>query len=333
MNGSRTPVWRAVPPVIGVFAVGTVGYRVLEGASWWDAFFMTVITVTTVGYEEEVPLSRGGEVFTSILILAGLGVLLFLLTEVSRSVLEGELRQFLGRVRRSRMIERLSGHEIVCGYGRMGRAVVEELTRAGHALVVVERSAERVRALQEAGVPAIAGDAVSEAVLTEANIAHARGLVSCLNDDAHNVYTVLTARSLNPKLFVVARATEESAEQRLLRAGADRVVNPYALGGTRLAHLLVKPAIVNFFDPSVESGELQLDQTSLRRDSPVIDRSLAEADVRGRWGLSVVAVQRDAGVVPNPEADFSLRAGDVVVVFGRREQISRFESDCGQTVA
>ena len=180
---------------------------------------MTVITVTTVGYEEEVPLSREGEVFTSVLLLAGLGVLLFLLTEVSRSVLEGELRQYLGRVRRSRMIERLVGHEIVCVYGRMGQAAVEELRRAGHLVVVVERSPERVRRLQERGIAAISGDGTSEAVLREANITHARGLVSCLNDDAHNVYTVLTAPSLNPRPFIVARATEEGAERRILRGG------------------------------------------------------------------------------------------------------------------
>ena len=131
MKTPRTPIVRAVLLVAGIFATGTVGYRLLENASWWDAFFMTVITITTVGYEEEVPLSRGGEVFTSFLILGGLGVLLFLLSEISRSILEGELRQLLGRVRRSRMIERLTGHKIVCGYGRMGRAVVEELRRAG----------------------------------------------------------------------------------------------------------------------------------------------------------------------------------------------------------
>ena len=249
VKAPRAPVIRAVLLVIGIFASGTIGYSVLEDASWWDAFFMTVITVTTVGYEQEVPLSRGGEVFTSILLLAGLGVMLVVLTEVSRSVLEGELRQFLGRVRRSRMIERLTGHEIVCGYGRMGRAVVDELNRAGHAVVVVERSSERVRALQDEGLPAIAGDAVSEAVLLEANIAQARGLVSCLNDDAHNVYTVLTARSLNPDLFIVARAAEETAEQRLLRAGANRVVNPYALGGAQLAHLALAK------DRGVASGE------------------------------------------------------------------------------
>ena len=146
LQAPRTPIVRAVLLVAGVFIAGTLGYRVLENASWWDAFFMTVITITTVGYEEEVSLSREGEIFTSFLILAGLGMLLFLLTELSRSVVEGELRQFLGRVRRSRMIERLTDHEIVCGYGRMGRAVVEELRRAGlTVVVVVERSLDRVR--------------------------------------------------------------------------------------------------------------------------------------------------------------------------------------------
>ena len=147
----RTPIVRAVLLVAGVFIAGTIGYRVLENAPWWDAFFMTVITITTVGYEEEVSLSREGEIFTSFLILAGLGMLLFLLTELSRSVVEGELRQFLGRLRRSRMIERLTDHEIVCGYGRMGRAVVEELRRAGLTVVVVERSLDRVRQLAGGG--------------------------------------------------------------------------------------------------------------------------------------------------------------------------------------
>ena len=157
--------------------------------------------------------------------------------------------------------------------------------------------------------------------------------MSCLNDDAHNVYTVLTARSLNPKLFIVARATEEGAERRILHAGADRVVNPYDLGGTRLAHLVVKPNIVSFFDASLEGTDLQLDQTSLRVGSPIIDSTLAEASVRQRWGLGVVAIQRGTQVFANPGADFRLQTGDVLVVFGRRGQISTFESQCGQVVA
>jgi len=333
MRPSEAPIVRAVVLLVAIFGSGTVGYRLLEEASWWDSFFMTVITVTTVGYEEEVPLSRGGEVFTSILLLSSLGLLLFLVTELSRSVVEGELRQFLGRVRRSRMIERMSKHEIVCGYGRMGRAVVEELQRAGREVVIVERSGERVRRLQEEGYAVVSGDATSEATLRSANITKARGLVSCLNDDAHNVYVVLTARSLNPDIFIVGRATEEDAEQRILNAGADRVVNPYRLGGTRLAHLVVKPAIVSFFDASLEGTDLQLDQTSVGSSSPLVTQTLGQSDVRKKWGLDVVAVQREATVHPSPQPDFRVEAGDVLVVFGRRDQISRFEQECGESVA
>ena len=186
----KTMIVRSVLLVATIFVVGTIGYHFIEGAAWWDSFFMTVITVTTVGFEEEVPLSRGGEVFTSILLLAGLGVMLFVLTEISRSVLEGELNQFLGRRRRSRMIEKMTGHQIVCGWGRMGRAVVEELRRARLQVVVVERSADQIRTLEEMGIAAVSGDATSESVLRAANIEHALGLVSTLNDDAHNVYTV-----------------------------------------------------------------------------------------------------------------------------------------------
>ena len=227
------------------------------------------------------------------------------------------------------MIERMSNHEIVCGYGRMGRAVVDELRRAGRDVVVVEQSVDRVRELQESRVPVVSGDGTSEAALLSANVARARGLVSTLNDDAHNVYTVLTARSLNPELFIVARATEGGAERRLLRAGADRVVNPYHLGGTRIAHLMVKPAIINFFDASLEGADLQLDQTSIGKDSPLINRTLAEADVREKWGLAVVAVQRNKSVVPSPPPDFRVEADDVLVVFGRRDQIATFEQECG----
>ena len=235
----QVPIFRAQLFGAAIFTIGTIGYRVLEGASWWDSFFMTVITVTTVGYQQEIPLSREGEIFTSFLLLAGLGVLLFVATEISRWVVEGELEQFLGRVRRSRMIDHMSGHEIVCGYGRMGRVVVAELIDSQHPVVVVERHPDCVRMLQEAEIPFVAGDGTSEAALLSASIARAKGLIACLNDDAHSVYAVLTARSLNPDLFIVARATEEGAERRILHAGADRVVNPYQLGGTRLAHLVV----------------------------------------------------------------------------------------------
>jgi len=203
---------------------------------------MTAITVTTVGYREVFPLSREGQVFTVALLLAGLGILFFVLTEAARWLFEGELRGLFERARRSRMIDRLSGHEIVCGCGRMGYTVVLELRREGRTLVAVDRDSETIHRLRETGILVLEGDGTTEAVLRAAGVERARGLVACLDDDAHNVYTVLTARSLAPRLFIVARAADEGAEDRLRRAGADRVVNPYRLGGARLAQLLVGPS-------------------------------------------------------------------------------------------
>jgi voltage-gated potassium channel len=314
--------------MVSIFAGGTIGYRLIEGAGWWDALYMTVITLTTVGYREVFPLSRAGEAFTMALLVTGLGMFLLLATEVARTVIEGELRDVLGRARRSRMIERMSGHDVVCGWGRMCRAVVEELLRGGRQVVVVERNPERIAWLRESGIPAVEGDTTSESALRAARIEVARGLVSCVNDDAHNVYTVLTARALNPRLFIVARATENDAEQRIKKAGADRVVNPYQLGGTRLAHLLAKPAIISFFDASFgKRDEPQVDQVSVPSGGALAGRTLLEADVRKRWGIGVVAVQRGQEVFVNPLPDTTVIAGDVLVVFGRPEQIATFERE------
>ena len=232
---------RATALVLGLFVAGAAGYRVVEGASWWDAFYMTVITITTVGFGHVFPLSPAGQALTVALLGAGIGVFLFLASEVGRSIMEGELQRYLGHVRRVRMIERMSGHDVVCGYGRMGRAAVDALRRAGRQVVVVEAGAEQTDELSAAGLPVVTGDATQEASLRAANVENARGLVCCLADDAHNLYTVLTARSLNPGLVIAARAAGEGAEQRILQAGADQVVNPYRLGGARLAHLLVDP--------------------------------------------------------------------------------------------
>ena len=233
---------RATVLVLGLFIAGAAGYRFVEEVPWWDAFYMTVITITTVGFGHVFPLSPAGQALTVALLGTGICVFLYLASEVGRSIMEGELRRYLGHVRRVRMIERMSGHDVVCGYGRMGRAAVDALRRAGRQVVVVEARVEQTEALSAAGLPVVTGDGSEEASLRAANVEHARGLLCCLADDAHNLYAVLTARSLNPGLVIVARAHGEGAEHRMLQAGADEVVNPYRLGGARLADLLVEPA-------------------------------------------------------------------------------------------
>lgn len=313
--------------LVAVLAVGTLGYHLIEGAPLWDAFYMTVITVTTVGYREVFPLTTGGQIFTVFLLVAGLGLIFVVATEIGRSMLEGEIRRVLGRLRRSRILDRVQGHEVICGYGRMGRAVVETLRRAGRPLVVIERNQEKVAALDDLGVPVVQGDATQEEVLLAAGVERARGLVACLADDAHNVYTVLTARSLNPDLFIVARASEDGAEQRLLRAGANRVVNPYRLGGLRLAHVLTKPAVVDFLELSLgpEGRGLELEEAVVWGGSPLVGKSLQELDLRRRFQVGVVAVRRGPSFVPNPEASFRLAEGDVLVVIGTEESLAAFE--------
>lgn len=242
-------------------------------------------------------------------------------------MLEGEIRRVLGRMRRSRMLDRVRDHEVICGYGRMGRAVVEALRQAGRPLVVVEKNPEKVASLDELGVPVVRGDATQEEVLVAAGVQRARGLVACLADDAHNVYTVLTARSLNPGLFIVARASEDGAEQRLLRAGANRVVNPYRLGGLRLAHVLTKPAVVDFLELSLgpRGQGLELEEAAIEEKSQLVGKSLQELDLRRKFRIGVVAVQRGQEFVPNPEASFRFAAGDVLVVIGTKQSLEAFE--------
>ena len=325
----RTRLGRSAALLAAIFVAGTLGYRLTEGVPWWDAFYMTVLALTTVGFNSISTLSRAGQVLTVALLFGGLGLILLVATEVGRSVIEGELREAFGQARRSRMIERMTRHEIVCGWGRMGLAVVEELRRAGRSVVVVEAKAEKAQRLRELGIPVVAGDATAEETLRAAGVDRARGLVACLNDDAHNVYTVLTARSLNPGLFIVARAGEEGAETRLQRAGADRVVNPYRHGGARLAQLVVKPTVVDFLDFSLGAGKvagLELEQVLISATSPLVGTTLAEADLRRRCGVGVVAVQRGDTLLPNPEPNLALREGDVMVVLGVRSHLEEFEA-------
>ncbi len=326
----RTFLARSAALLAAILVFGTFGYRLTQHVPWWEAFYMTVLTLTTVGFNEISSLTRAGQVLTVVLLFAGLGVILLVVTEVGRWVVGGELRDVLGHVRRLRMIESFSGHEIVCGWGRMGQAVVDELRRTRRDVVVVENKPDKVAKLRAADIPVVHGDATSEAALKAAGIERARGLVACLNDDAHNVYTVLTARSLNPELFIVARAGEEGAEGRLLRAGANRVVSPYRHGGARLAHVLMKPAVVDFLDLSLRPDEvgLELQQLVVRTGAPLVGKTLAEADLRRRWKVAVVAVRRGETLFPNPETDFAFAGGDVLVILGARAALDEFAGVC-----
>jgi voltage-gated potassium channel len=321
--------WLAVALFGAVCAGGTLGYSLVEGWHPWDAFYMTVTTVTTVGFKEVHPLSRAGEVLTVVVILAGVGSAFYTFTLLATVVVDGGIHARLERRRRQRMLDDLKDHFIVCGYGRIGAIIVEELRRQRVPYVVIERNHERVLAVMEAGGLAVEADASSEEVLTRLGIARARGFIAAVGTDAENVYAVLTARVLRPDLYIIGRAETEDAERKLLRAGANRVVSPYRIGARELAQTALRPAVVDFFQLATRSGNLELaiEQVAIADGSPLSGHSIIEANVRQRYGLIVVGIQRKAGKMEfNPPGDAVMKAGDQLVVLGRTDGLRELEA-------
>lgn len=306
---------------------GTGGYVAIERMNVFDALYMTIITVTTIGFREVFPLSQGGRVFTMVLAFAGVGVILLIATEFARVMLETDLRRVLGIRRELKVMKKLKNHIVVCGHGRMGAAVVDILRRRGVDFVVVELEPDHCRPLEDQGLPVIRGDATDEKVLSATNIAHARTIITCLADDAHNVYTILLARQLNPDINVIARAVEVDAEERLKLAGANRVLNPYQIGGMRLALSAIKPTVTDFIDQSLlgSSVELELAEIVIDPSSELAGKTLAGAEVRKRFGIIVVALKRGDTAIFNPAADERIEGGDVLVALGPLSAIERVE--------
>src|SRR4029077_20370180 len=239
-------------------AGGTIGYVVIEGWSVWDAFYMTIITVTTVGFEEVHRLSRTGQAFTIVLLIAGVGAALYTFTLLATVVVEGGLPKRLQRRRHERMLESIKDHFIICGYGRIGSIVARQFTRQGVPYVVVERRPERLQAAIEDGALGVEADASREDVLKRVGIARARGLIAAVGTDAENVDAVLSARVMRPDLFIVGRAETEDARIKLKRAGADRVISPYQIGAVQIAQTALRPAVVDFVELATSADNLEL---------------------------------------------------------------------------
>jgi voltage-gated potassium channel len=301
---------------------------VIERWSFPDALYMTVISVTTAGYREVHPLSRAGEAWTMLVLVGGVGTLFYTASWLMAFVVEGRMYDHWGRRRRERMIDHLTNHFIVCGYGRIGQAIVAELHHRHVPLIVVERDPERCHSAIESGLLAVAADASSEDVLKRVGIARARGLIAAVGTDAENVYTVLSARLLNPRLFIVSRAEGEESRRRLERAGADRVVSPYHIGAVHLAQTALHPAVVDFMQFATSASNLELNMEQIRVDAgtPLVGQSILEANLRQRFGAMVVGIQRvDGRMEFNPAPDAKMNAGDYLVVLGPVEQLRNLE--------
>ena len=324
--------WRrlrlALAMLVSVFVLGTIGYVIL-GFSPLDAVYQTVTTVATVGFREVQPLDDAGKVFTIILILVGVGTALYTFSVVLETLFEGHLQALFGRRRMERQIETMHEHVIVCGWGRVGRAIAEELMASGTDLVVVDLDATRVA---EATVPAIVGDATDDRTLEAAGLRRARALVAALDNDAANLFVTLSARSLCPDLFVVARARVEESEEKLRRAGADRVVNPQSIGGARIAAFVLQPHVTEFLDVVMHDRGLQfrLEEVLVPPGSSTVGQSIRDAHLRDRTGALVLALREEDGTFnTNPSPDTTIRAGHILIAIGTPTELDALEHTVG----
>ena len=300
-------------------------FHLLEGWSIVDSLYVTAQTVTTVGYGDLSPRTFSGRVFATAFMIVGVGIVLYALTSTMQWIVQSEMISTLGQLRHSRKMSKLRDHFIICGAGRVGSHLIRGLKGAADPFVVIESDRRKVEELMDLGVAVLMRDATLEESLREAGVEHARGLATCLPDDADNVYVVLTARDLNPSLHIVARAAEEQAESKLIRAGANRVVAPTIIGGHRMAMALIKPAVGDFLD-SVTANDLELgfEQLEVEPESKLIGRKLRETVIRSELNIVVVSIRRSDGeVIFNPSGETQILKGDMLVAIGNAESLRR----------
>jgi voltage-gated potassium channel len=313
-----------------VTAIGTLGYRWLwrgVGGSWMDALFMTVTTITTIGYGEVKPLDTWGRIFTMALAVTGIGTLFYTLGVVMEYLVTVRLTDPGGRRRMERRIGELRGHVIVAGLGRVGRQAAHELAQARTALVIVDPGSPAARLAEERGYLFLEGDATDDAVLERAGVRRARGLIVTTGNDATNMYIVLSARVLNPDLYIVSRAIDDASVTKLSRAGANRAISPYAIGGHRLAHLILKPAVVDFFETALRTGPdtLNIEDLAVSADSPAVGRTLDALNIRRVTGATILAILREGSPPASPSGDLVVSKGDQLLAIGTGEQLARLE--------
>ncbi|MFC1492031.1 potassium channel family protein [Nitrospinota bacterium] len=310
--------------ILVVILFGTVGYALLEGWSLSEAFYMTMISLTTVGFGEVHPMGTSGRMFTVVLLLLGIGSVFYATASVAEAMIEGRIRQILGRRKQVRELQNLKDHNIVCGYGRIGFTVTRELMRESQPFVIIERDIEKAAGLNEAGHLVIQGDATSDEVLLEAGVRRAKSLICTLATDAENVFVTLSAHELNPNLFILARAARESSIHKMEMAGANRVISPYTMGGLRMAQSILRPKLAGFLDEiaGYTTSDFDFDEIIVPEKSGLVGRALRESRISQETGVYLLAVRRRGGRMNfNPGPDFTIEAEDHLYALGQPVQV------------
>jgi voltage-gated potassium channel len=315
--------------LIGIVAFGTCGYYFVEKMPPFEAFYMTMITISTVGYAEILPLSPAGRALTIIIIILGITVGAYTIGLLVKAFIEGELLKMFGRIKVQKQISEIKDHFIVCGFGRIGRIISKELAADDIDFVVIEQDPAIIEQIESKNYLFLEMDATSEEALLKAGIMKANGIVTALRSDANNVFITLTAKGLRPDIYILARASHENNEDKLARAGASRVVSPHLIGGRRMAQVLKRPTVVDFIDIATMGSSLGLmmEEATVGNGSGLTGKNLVDSNLRKNFGVIIVAIKKmDGNMIFNPMPSETLEAGDVIVVIGKREDLKRMNA-------
>lgn len=311
-----------------ILVTGTAGYMIIEDWRFLDALYMTIITISTVGYREVNQVGDIGRVFTIFLVLIGVGFTFYVMAAVVQFMVEGRVRIIMGRRRLDKQIDRLKNHYIVCGYGRIGRVICRNLQRTPYDLVVVEKNPDLIPVMDKDGILYVASDAADEANLLKAGIRRARGLVAALATDTDNVFLVLSARQLAPELNIIARASQEGAKNKLRAAGANSVESPYEIGAASMAHRIIRPTVTNFLDLAFAHArkDIQMEEIPVSEKSRLTNIPLKDSGIRQDFNLIIIAIKKpDGTMLFNPSFETALMPDDTVIAVGEEENLQKLE--------